>query len=141
MALIKVKKSPIHGLGVFASQDIPEGTRIIEYLGEKISKEEEVKREKENDKKGVTYIFDYNKKFSIDGAVEGSDAKYVNHSCDPNCDCIRRNGRVFYYSNRLIRKGEELTIDYAYDKNDPLEVCHCGSKKCRGYINETYFTG
>ncbi len=121
---------------MFAEKNIPKGTKIIEYLGEIISKEEEARREKQNEKTNATYIFNYNSRFSIDGAIGGNESRLINHSCDPNCDATRSKNHVFYVSNRAILKDEELTVDYSFDADDPPEICHCGSHKCRGFINE-----
>ena len=115
-----VKKSHIHNFGIFAGQDIPVGTRIIEYTGELIDKKEEARREKQNEKIGITYIFDVNDRYSIDAAIGGNNSKYINHSCDPNCDAERFKNRVFLYSNKFIPKGNELTVDYAFDSKEPL---------------------
>lgn len=133
---IKVIKSQIHGQGVVALEPISPNTKITEYAGEIISMLEADKREIKNSKKGLTYIFEYDDKTCIDGEVLGNQSRYINHSCEPNCDVIRKAGKIFFYSNRLINPGEELTVDYAYDKNDKLEPCHCDSTNCRRYINE-----
>jgi SET domain-containing protein len=133
---LKVKKSKIHGYGLFADEEIPQDTLIIEYIGEKIINEEKRRREIENYKKGVTYIFYLDGISWIDGEFMGNDSRYVNHSCNPNCNIVWKNGRIYFYSKRLIKKDEELTIDYDYDKDSKKEICNCGSKNCRGFINE-----
>lgn len=131
-----IKNSKIEGKGMFAAEDIPKGTTIIEYLGEKITNEEADKREIENDKTGRTYIFYLDDKYSLDGAVGGNDSIFVNHSCEPNCNYVYKKGRIFYEAKRDIKKGEELTIDYEFDYEEPLTPCFCGSKNCRGTINK-----
>ncbi|MFZ5534962.1 MAG: SET domain-containing protein [Patescibacteria group bacterium] len=131
-----VKDSHIHGLGVFATEDIPAGTRIFEYTGELISRDEENRREIENDKTGVTYIYQINDHESIDGAVGGNDSRFVNHSCDPNVEGIIKDRHIYYVALRDIKKDEELFIDYAFDKDSKREPCHCGAKNCRGVMNE-----
>ena len=133
---LRVKKSKIHGYGLFADDELPQDHFLMEYVGEKICNEEKIRRENENDKKGVTYIFYLDDNCWIDGELIGNDSRYVNHSCDPNCNIVWKNGRIFFYSKRLIKKGEELTIDYAYDKNLKKEICKCGSVNCRGFINK-----
>lgn len=130
-----VKDSHIHGLGVFATEDIPEGYRIFEYTGELISREEENSRELENDKTGVTYIYQLNDHESIDGAKNGNDSRFVNHSCNPNVEGIVENNHIYYVALRDIKRNEELFIDYAFDKDSKPEMCHCGAKNCRGLMN------
>lgn len=131
-----VKDSHVHGLGVFATEDIPAGTRIFEYTGELISRDEENRRELENDKTGVTYIYQLNDHESIDGAVGGNDSRFVNHSCDPNVEGVIEDRHIYYVALRDIHPGEELFIDYAFDKDSKREPCHCGAKNCRGFMNE-----
>jgi uncharacterized protein len=130
---IIVRNSSIHGKGIFAGEDIPKKVKIIEYVGEKISGKEGDRRSELDDK--LTYIFILNDKFDIDGSVNGNDSRLINHSCDPNCEIDYINDHIWIYSLRDIKKGEELTYDYAFDA-DELEDCHCGSKSCRGYIND-----
>ncbi|HNZ26312.1 MAG TPA: SET domain-containing protein-lysine N-methyltransferase [Spirochaetota bacterium] len=134
--IVEVKESNIHNRGLFALQDIDEGRLIIEYIGERISKKKADLREVENDKIGVTYIFCLNDDCYIDGKYGGNESIYVNHSCEPNCKVVRKNAKIYFYSKRFINKGEELTIDYSYDKDSKKELCRCGSRKCRGVINE-----
>lgn len=136
MPKIEVRSSGIHNTGVFAAEDIPPETFIIEYVGERIGAEEADRREIENDKVRVTYIFEVDEYNYIDGAVGGNESKYINHSCDPNCSIEREGKRVMIFSARLIKKGEELTYDYCYDKSCYEEKCHCKSHNCRGHINE-----
>lgn len=131
-----VKDSHIHGLGVFATKDIPKGMQIFEYTGELISREEENRREIENDKTGVTYIYQLNEHESIDGAHGGNDSRFINHSCDPNVEGEIEGRHIYYIAMRDIKEGEELFIDYAFDKDSKKEPCHCGSIKCRGVMNE-----
>lgn len=130
-----VKDSQIHGRGVFAAIDIPKGTRIFEYTGELISREEEDRRERENDKTGVTYIYQLNEHESIDGAHGGNDSRFVNHSCDPNVEGVIEKKHIYYVALRDITQGEELFIDYAFDKDSKPEPCHCGAANCRGVMN------
>lgn len=130
-----VKDSHIHGLGVFATEDIPRGTRIFEYTGELISREEEDRRELENDKTGVTYIYQLNDRESIDGAYGGNDSRFVNHSCAPNVEGVIENKHIYYVALRDIKQNEELFIDYAFDKDSKPEPCHCGTIHCRGVMN------
>lgn len=131
----EIKKSGIDNLGAFAKEDIPIGTFLIEYTGERIDNEEAERRETINDEIGVTYIFCVDKDSYIDGSVGGNESRFLNHSCESNCDYVIKGGKIFFYSNRDIKKGEELTIDYDYDPNSKKEICRCGSNVCRGFIN------
>lgn len=128
--------SRIHGTGFFVDEFIPAGTRIIEYVGERISREEEARRERENDKTGVTYIFVLNQDTCIDGAVGGNDSIFVNHSCEPNIEHRYEDGRIFYYALQDIFPGTELFLDYRFDPNGKIEPCRCGSPNCRGFMND-----
>mgnify|MGYP001316663929 CR=1 FL=1 len=140
----KVYKSKIHGHGVVAEKNIKKGSKIIEYVGEKINKSEGDKRSDRRIKKylnskktGSVYIFELNKKYDIDGSPLYNKARYINHSCDPNCEVEIIKERIWICSIKSIKKGEELSYDYGYefDKNDYKDhVCMCGSKNCVGYI-------
>ena len=130
---LQIRRSRIHRYGVFAVEDIPKRVRVIEYTGERISRAE-ISRRLEGE---FTYIFLLNSYWGIDGAVNGSGAEIINHSCDPNLRAdIVRESRIYYVARREIQAGEELTVDYAFDsKQDPHE-CRCGSAKCRGDMRE-----
>ena len=130
---IKVNKSQIHGRGVFANEPIKEDQKIIEYTGEKISGEEGDRRSEIDDK--LTYIFNLNEKYDIDGSVNGNDARLINHSCSPNAYIDYINDHIWIIAERDIAIGEEITYDYSFDA-DELEKCICGSKDCRGYLND-----
>ena len=140
----KVKKSKIHGYGVVATKNIDKDVKIIEYKGEKISKKEgdrhsglRIKRYSKKADKGIVYIFELNSKYDIDGTPHYNKARYINHSCDPNCEVEIINGKIWITSIKRIHKGEELSYDYGYefDKDDYKDhICKCGSKKCIGYI-------
>ena len=138
----KIKKSGIHHLGVFAVKDIPKKTRIIEYVGKKITKEradkiydESFAKHEKNKNYGSVYIFELNKKHDVDGNVYWNPAKYINHSCNPNCETDIINDKIWIISIKKIKKGEEITYNYGYDIDDyKNHSCNCGSKKCVGYI-------
>ena len=140
----KVKKSKIHGTGVVALEDIKKGVKIIQYIGEKITKKEGDRRSEERIKKylhkkneGSVYIFELNKKYDIDGSPLYNKARYINHSCDPNCEVDIINNQIQIISIKRIKKGHELNYDYGYpfDGDDFSDhTCKCGSKKCIGYI-------
>ena len=143
----KVKKSNVHGSGVFATQPIAKNKRIIEYIGEKVLKsegdrrsEKRLKRYLKSNKTGSVYVFELNKKFDIDGSPIYNKARYINHSCKPNCEVKIINGHIWIYSIRNIKKNDELSYDYGYefDSEDYVDhICRCGSKNCIGYIIST----
>ena len=128
---LEVRPSKIHRWGLYAGEAIPKRRKIIEYTGEKISRRE-TKRRAEGP---LNYLFTLNSYWCIDGSVGGSGAQYINHSCEPNCYAWIHKDHILYMSARDIRKGEELTIDYHFDKDVERVPCSCGAKKCRGTIN------
>ena len=140
-SLCKIKTSEIHGRGLYATADIKEGTQIIQYVGEKITKEESKKRalEWENEAretgKGLVYIFELDNKYDIDGRIGDNPARYMNHSCDGNCEAINSEGEIWIIAIQDIKKGDELVYDYGYDMEHFLDhPCLCGSSNCIGYI-------
>ena len=141
---IKLKKSGIHNTGIFAKKFIPKGTKIIEYVGEKISKEESEKRadqileeSKKHKEKGAVYIFEINKKYDIDGNVPYNTARFINHACEPNCESENIDDRIWITATKDIKEGEELLYDYGYDVDNYDEhPCICGCENCVGYIAE-----
>ena len=138
--LIEVRDSRLHGLGVFAARRIPSGTRVIEYLGERVSHTEADRRYDQKDAgDNHTFLFIVDTRTVIDAGVGGNDARFINHQCDPNCESTIEKGRVFIDALKPIARGEELGYDYQIgrEKNDPPNVdeiyaCRCGSPKCRG---------
>jgi len=122
-----IRSSDIHAAGCFTLDDIPNGTRILEYTGERITK---ARGDERYEGREFTYLFGVGDgEVVIDG--HGM-AMFVNHSCDPNCETDEEDGRVYIASIRDIAAGEELTYDYClYDGEDDAP-CHCGSKTCRG---------
>ncbi len=139
---IVVRNSPVHGYGCFARKFIPKGTRIIEYLGERLSHKEADKRYEDSDPDdNHTFLFIADRKTVIDATRGGNESRFINHSCDGNCTSETEKGRVFIDAIRDIQKGEELGYDYQIprDKEDPPNVeeifaCRCGSPKCRGHM-------
>ena len=104
---------------------------MIEYIGERISKAESLARCEQNN----TFIFSLNDEFDLDGGVEGNPARWINHSCAPNCEAIQDEDRIWITSCRDIAPGEELTFDYGYDLADYREnPCRCAAPECVGYI-------
>ncbi|HOC97194.1 MAG TPA: SET domain-containing protein-lysine N-methyltransferase [Candidatus Pacearchaeota archaeon] len=136
-----VRNSKVHGKGVFARKNIPKGTKIIEYVGNIVSSkeglriyEEQLKKSKETGV-GAVYIFQLNRKQDIDGDVPWNPAKYINHSCNPNCKYKIINNHIWIFSIRDIKKGEELNYDYDYDLDNYQDhLCKCNSKDCLGFI-------
>ena len=138
----EVRQSAIQGRGGFATRPIKKGTQIIEYVGERISQKEADRRyDDASMKRHHTFLFSLDSGKVIDAAVGGNDARYINHSCDPNCQAIETRGRIFIEALRDIQPGEELNYDYAYERSEDttpedeaLYMCKCGSPKCRGSI-------
>jgi len=139
--LWKVALSPIHKRGLFANEDIEADTDIIEYVGERISKEESERRALEWEEKarkrgsGLVYIFEVDDDHDLDGRRGHNPARYINHSCDGNCEAVNYDGRIWIVAKRDIARGEELTYDYGYDmEHFPDHPCACGAPNCIGYI-------
>ncbi len=139
---VQVRRSGVHGKGVFALQDIAEGEIIMEYTGEIISmKEAEARHPHNPDDPNHTFYFHINDERVIDGHLRGNSAKWINHSCDGNCAAEEEGGRVFIRALRNIAAGEELSYDYGliidlpYTKKLKAEFpCWCGTAKCRGTL-------
>ena len=139
-SLIEVRASSLHGLGVFAARHIRKGTRIIEYLGERVSHAEADRRYEHKDANDAhTFLFIVDARTVIDAGVDGNAARFVNHACEPNCESVIEERRVFIEAVRTIERGEELTYDYQIQReaDDPPDVdtifaCRCGSARCRG---------
>lgn len=137
-----IRNSRIHGRGGFARTGIPKGARVIEYVGEKVTKAESSRRadvplarHQKNKSHGAVYIFDLNKRLDLDGDVAYNTARFVNHSCDPNCEALNIGGRIWIVALRDIARGEEITYNYGYDIEDYEEFpCLCGRARCVGYI-------
>ena len=130
---LEVRPSKIHRWGVYALEDIPVRRKVIEYKGERISRKETKRRSDAQDR--LIYLFTLDNYWTLDGAVGGSGAEYINHCCDPNIVTVIRNGHILYMSRRPIRRGEELTVDYHFGKDIEEVPCRCGSGICRGTIN------
>jgi uncharacterized protein len=138
----ELRPSPIQGMGAFATRRIPACTRLIEYAGERLTPEEADARYP--DVAGArhhTFLFAIDDDVVIDAAVDGNDARWINHSCEPNCDAVIEDGRIWIESVRDIEAGEELAYDYAYElveRHTPAAKrrfpCNCGSQKCRGTL-------
>ena len=135
MKLYKIKKSNIDNRGLYASQDIKDGTKIIEYKGKIVTKKK-VEEDSKFDNDKAIYLFNLNKKYDLDGDFRYNTARLINHSCNPNCEVSGVGLKVWVYAIRNIKKGEELSYDYGfgYDEYYKDFPCKCGSKNCVGYI-------
>jgi uncharacterized protein len=138
---IRADRSGIHGAGVFARRAIPDGTRIVEYTGEKITKAESRRREaqrlrrQERGGDDCVYIFELNRRNDLDGRRRGNVARLINHSCAPNCRAEVIRGRIWIIARREIAAGEELTFDYGYGFAEwSKHPCRCGARRCAGFI-------
>jgi len=137
-----MRRSAIQGRGVCARVDIPCGTRLIEYTGERISHAEADRRdESERKKRHHTFLFIVNSRTVIDARYGGNISKYINHSCEPNCEARFEGARIWIHAIRDISAGEELGYDYEYDwlpeytlKDLAEYACRCGSERCRGTL-------
>jgi uncharacterized protein len=128
---LTLAKSKIHRWGLYALERIPPHRKIIEYTGEKLNR----KQTKDRDQRELHYLFTLNSYWTIDGAVGGSGAEFINHSCEPSVRASIIKDHILYFSKRWIEKGEELTIDYHFAKDVETVYCKCGTKGCRGTIN------
>jgi uncharacterized protein len=144
---IIVRRSPIHGNGVFAARDLPAGKSLVEYRGQLLTHAVADRRYSDNVETGHTFLFILNDKFVIDANVDGNSARWINHSCDPNCEPVLeesadgnpRHDRLFIATKRPVKAGEELSYDYGIELADSdtqrikeLWACRCGSPNCTG---------
>lgn len=138
--LIRVRHSPIHGNGVFAARKIPAGTRIIEYGGKRITEKQAEKRfGLDPDNPYHTFFFSLESGKLIDGGDQGNEARWINHSCEPNCEAQEEKGHVYIHALRDITRGEELSYDYGLVIEEKMSkalkqayACRCGAPSCRG---------
>ena len=135
MKLYKIKKSNIDNRGLYASQDIKNDTKIIEYKGKVVTKKK-VEEDSKFDNDKAIYLFNLNKKYDLDGDFKFNTARLINHSCNPNCEVAGGGLKIWVYAIRDIKKGEELSYDYGfgYDEYYKDFPCRCGSRNCVGYI-------
>jgi len=122
--MIVRRKSRIHGWGVYAARDISKNTRIIDYAGQKISNQESLRRERRYIRSGHIWCFKLTNRTVVDAGVGGNIARFINHSCRPNCYVHIVNQVIWIRAARPIRKGEELTYDYSTD-GEGLIRCRC----------------
>lgn len=140
--LFEIRRSPIQGMGGFATHHIPAGVRLIEYAGERITPAESDARYPDGSaERHHTYLFAIDDEVVVDAAVNGNDARFLNHSCAPNCDAVIDDGRIWIETLHDIEPGEELVYDYAYilnERHTPAAKkrfpCFCGAITCRGTI-------
>ncbi|GEL72697.1 SET domain-containing protein [Myxococcus virescens] len=134
--------SSIQGQGAFAIRRIRKGTRIIEYLGERITQAEaDVRYDDESMARHHTFLFNLDKRTVLDAGTIHNEARYINHSCAPNCEALIEKGHIYIYALTSIEPGEELVYDYGYERTEDmgpeaeaLYVCRCGAPNCRGTI-------
>ena len=137
---IVVRRSGVHGKGVFAASRIAAGERLLEYKGERISWKEALRRHPHNpDEPNHTFYFALDSGKVIDGKVDGNSARWINHSCAPNCEAEEIDGHVYVHALRDIAEGEEVFYDYGLviDARQTKKLkkeyeCRCGARKCRG---------
>jgi len=138
----EIRRSGIQGLGGFATGHIPAGVRLIEYAGERITPAEaEARYPDQPGARHHTYLFAIDDEVVVDASVNGNAARFLNHSCAPNCDAVIDDGRIWIETIHDIEPGEELVYDYAYllaERHTPAAKrrfpCHCGAITCRGTI-------
>ena len=137
------KISKVHGLGLFATKDILKKTKVIEYIGAKVTKTEgdrradkQIAKVFKNKKNGMVYIFSLNSRYDIDGSYKYNTARNINHSCNPNCEVEIIKNKIWILSIKNIKKGEELSYDYgySYDSDYKSYPCKCKSNNCVGFI-------
>ena len=137
MKLYRIKKSNIdkNGKGLYAIKDIKEGTKIINYVGNIITRKQSDENPKFDNEKPI-YLFNLNNRYDLDGDVSWNTARLINHSCSNNCDYEGRGLKIWVTAIKDIKKGDELTCDYgfSYDSDYKQFPCKCGSMNCAGYI-------
>ncbi|MEY3954572.1 MAG: hypothetical protein RLZZ397_1452 [Pseudomonadota bacterium] len=139
-ALIEARDSRVHGRGVFARLAIPSNTSIIEYTGQRITWKEAVRRHPHDPTQPHhTFYFHLESGRVIDAKINGNIARWINHSCEPNCEAREEKGRVYIYALRALHAGEELFYDYGLEidarytaKLKREYACYCGHATCRG---------
>ena len=137
MKLYRIKKSKIDnkGRGLYATKDIKEDTKIIDYKG-KIITNKQVDKSKKYDNGKPIYLFTLNKKYTMDGDFSWNTAGLINHSCNPNAQYDGKGLKIWVTATKKIKKGEEITCDYGFgfDRDYKQFPCKCGDKNCCGYI-------
>jgi uncharacterized protein len=137
---IEVRRSGVHGRGVFAKGSIRKGARILEYTGRRLPWKEAQDLPSLDPKNPFhTFLFSLDNGEVIDATIDGNEARWINHSCNPNCETFEEDDRIFVHALRGLRPGEELFYDYKMIPSDRRTrkvekefACFCGAKKCRG---------
>ncbi|MFT4066684.1 SET domain-containing protein [Paraburkholderia sp.] len=136
---VVVRRSPVHGQGVFALQALEPGERILEYKGDLIRWQRAVRQHQNEGTQGHTYFFGLSDGRVIDGGQRGNSARWLNHSCDANCEAIEIDDRVFIHASVAIAPGDELFLDYQLVTDEPADdeirqcyICRCDAAGCRG---------
>ncbi|QSQ16831.1 SET domain-containing protein [Myxococcus landrumensis] len=138
----ELRPSSIQGTGAFATRRILKGERIIEYIGERITQAEADRRyDDEAMERHHTFLFNLDSKTVLDAGTLHNESRYINHSCEPNCEALIDKKRIYVFALRTLEAGEELVYDYAYERTEDmgpesvdLYMCRCGAAKCRGTI-------
>lgn len=138
----EIRKSSIQGRGAFATRRIRPGQKIVEYTGQRISSDEGDRRYEETGMgRHHTFLFTLDDDWVVDGKRGGNESRYINHSCDPNCEAIIEDDQIWIYAKKNIQPGHELTYDYQYERrpdhtkeDEEFYRCLCGTAKCRGTI-------
>ena len=136
----EIRQSPVAGLGAFATRPIRKGTRLIEYVGERILQSEaDARYDDDAMEHHHTFLFTVDRKTVIDASSGGNEARFINHSCEPNCEALLEGKRVFIKAIANIEPGAELFYDYGLERNEPYQEswkelygCKCGAATCRG---------
>jgi hypothetical protein len=138
MRRVTVRRSPVHGKGVFALQHLAAGARVLEYKGEVTTWRKASSRHQRYGVEGHTFFFGLSDGRVIDGSHGGNSARWLNHACNANCEAVEDAGRVFIETIADIESGQELFIEYHLAVDDPLDedtrrqyACHCGAASCR----------
>jgi SET domain-containing protein len=126
---LSIRQSKIHRYGVYAREMIPANRKVIEYAGKRLNRREAKRADH-------TYLFVLDNYWSIDGAIGGSGAEIINHSCQPNLISRVMKGHILYLSLRVIKPGEELSVDYNFGRQTEQVRCFCGAPECRGTIQK-----
>ena len=139
---IQVRRSGVHGKGVFAVRDIAQGETLIEYVGEIIDWEQAKERHPHDPRNPQhTFYFQVSETHVIDARVGGNSSRWINHACSPNCEADEQDGHVFIRTLRDVRAGEELSYDYGLviEERHSAQLktqyaCRCGTERCRGTL-------
>lgn len=146
---IILRRSTIHGNGLFAARDLPSGHRLIEYRGRRLTHAQAENLNCHGEDSGHTFLFTVNERYVIDGSIEGNSARWINHSCAPNCEAVleensrdARRDRIYIETVRKVRAGEELSYDYGImlegtrhtERLKRIWGCRCGTRRCSGTL-------